>query len=256
MSEKNFENLLRAVFGKPVDSLVYPCVVEHAGEISLEEVVNESLGNLPLGKGKRDSEPWAREKRIIQLRFGLGNGHRMTLQKIGDLPEFQVAKEVIRQKEARALHRLRRPPSSSRMRKFLVPTPEEIANMREEGETLEDLHAQIERLDEKNRRLISSLRVFGVEEFVTPKSAEGIVRDRRALEIAIEVVASNPESPFYGQKTRWANALKRARIDCLSQLKAMVETGKVRCIRNVGEAGVDFYREVLREAEGEEEGQI
>ena len=48
-----------------------------------------------------------REKRILQLRYGLNNGHPHTLEEVGQ--EFHVSRERIRQIEARALRKLRRP---------------------------------------------------------------------------------------------------------------------------------------------------
>jgi hypothetical protein len=54
-----------------------------------------------------------RERKIIILRFGLEDGHERTLREIGNA--FKVTRERIRQIEAKALRKLRRPaePSNS-----------------------------------------------------------------------------------------------------------------------------------------------
>ena len=58
-----------------------------------------------------------REKRIIQLRFGLGDGRSRTLEEVGQ--EFGVTRERIRQIEAKALRKLRHPSRSKKLRDFL-----------------------------------------------------------------------------------------------------------------------------------------
>src|SRR5207253_2826591 len=49
-----------------------------------------------------------RERRVLQLRFGLEDGRTRTLEEVGR--EFNVTRERIRQIEAKALRRLRRSP--------------------------------------------------------------------------------------------------------------------------------------------------
>jgi RNA polymerase primary sigma factor len=58
-----------------------------------------------------------REKRIIELRFGLGDGLPRTLQAVGQ--EFGLTRERIRQIECKVLCKLRHPSRSSRLRDFL-----------------------------------------------------------------------------------------------------------------------------------------
>ncbi len=48
-----------------------------------------------------------REQLVLQLRFGLGNGHVYPLEKIGE--KMGITRERVRQIEAQALHKLRRP---------------------------------------------------------------------------------------------------------------------------------------------------
>ncbi|GAA1750900.1 hypothetical protein GCM10009834_04730 [Streptomonospora arabica] len=58
-----------------------------------------------------------REQRIIQLRFGLRDGHQHTLEEVGQ--EFGVTRERIRQIEAKTLAKLRHPSLAKTLRDFL-----------------------------------------------------------------------------------------------------------------------------------------
>ncbi|MCZ6678503.1 MAG: RNA polymerase sigma factor RpoD [Candidatus Poribacteria bacterium] len=58
-----------------------------------------------------------REKAVIRLRFGIGDGYPRTLEEVGT--EFQVTRERIRQIEAKALRKLRHPVRSQKLRGFL-----------------------------------------------------------------------------------------------------------------------------------------
>ena len=59
-----------------------------------------------------------RERQVIELRFGLRDGHPRTLEEVGK--EFNVTRERIRQIEAKALRKLRNPVRSKRIRDFLA----------------------------------------------------------------------------------------------------------------------------------------
>ena len=72
----------------------------------LREQVEDVLGTL--------SE---RERRVLQLRFGLEDGRSRTLEEVGR--EFGVTRERIRQIEAKALRKLRHPSRSRKIRDFL-----------------------------------------------------------------------------------------------------------------------------------------
>lgn len=67
---------------------------ETVAYIALKEEVRKGLERLP-----------ARERKVLQLRFGFGNSRKHTLEEIGH--QFQVSKERARQIEAKALDRLR-----------------------------------------------------------------------------------------------------------------------------------------------------
>jgi RNA polymerase primary sigma factor len=58
-----------------------------------------------------------RERRVLQLRFGLEDGRSRTLEEVGR--EFGVTRERIRQIEAKALRKMRHPTRSKKLRDFL-----------------------------------------------------------------------------------------------------------------------------------------
>jgi RNA polymerase primary sigma factor len=58
-----------------------------------------------------------REQRIIQLRFGLTDGHPRTLEEVGQ--EFGVTRERIRQIESKTLAKLRHPSRAQLLREYL-----------------------------------------------------------------------------------------------------------------------------------------
>lgn len=58
-----------------------------------------------------------RERRVLQLRFGLEDGRSRTLEEVGK--EFNVTRERIRQIEAKALRKLRHPTRSRKLKDYL-----------------------------------------------------------------------------------------------------------------------------------------
>ena len=58
-----------------------------------------------------------REKKVLELRFGIIDGRTRTLEEVGR--EFNVTRERIRQIEAKALRKLRHPSRSKKLRDFL-----------------------------------------------------------------------------------------------------------------------------------------
>jgi len=72
----------------------------------LREQVEDVLGSLG-----------PRERRVLQLRFGLDNGRSRTLEEVGR--EFGVTRERIRQIEAKALRKLRHPSRSKKLKDYL-----------------------------------------------------------------------------------------------------------------------------------------
>ncbi len=79
---------------------------EIASHLLLKEQIEEVLEGLT-----------ERERRVLQLRFGLEDGRSRTLEEVGR--EFRVTRERIRQIEAKALRRLRSPRLSQKLRDYL-----------------------------------------------------------------------------------------------------------------------------------------
>ena len=58
-----------------------------------------------------------REREIIKLRYGLGDGYTYTLEEVGR--KFKVTRERVRQIEAKALRKLQHPVRSRKLEGFL-----------------------------------------------------------------------------------------------------------------------------------------
>jgi RNA polymerase primary sigma factor len=81
--------------------------MEAAAFIMLQDQLDAVLDNLSI-----------REQRIIQLRFGLTDGHPRTLEEVGR--EFGVTRERIRQIESKTLAKLRHPSRAQMLREYLA----------------------------------------------------------------------------------------------------------------------------------------
>lgn len=75
-------------------------------EITLTENLNKVLGTLT-----------EREKKVLELRFGLRDGKARTLEEVGK--NFKVTRERIRQIEDKAIRKLRHPSRSKKLKEFL-----------------------------------------------------------------------------------------------------------------------------------------
>ncbi|MET8140924.1 RNA polymerase sigma factor RpoD [Sphaerisporangium sp. NPDC005288] len=80
--------------------------IEAAAFIMLQDQLDDILATLS-----------DREQRIIQLRFGLSDGHPRTLEEVGR--EFGVTRERIRQIESKTLAKLRHPTRAQMLRDYL-----------------------------------------------------------------------------------------------------------------------------------------
>ena len=83
-----------------------PVPAEAAAFTLLKEQLSEVLGTLT-----------DRERKVLELRFGLEDGRARTLEEVGK--EFNVTRERIRQIEAKALRKLRHPSRSRKLKDYL-----------------------------------------------------------------------------------------------------------------------------------------
>ncbi|HEY9232055.1 MAG TPA: sigma-70 family RNA polymerase sigma factor, partial [Blastocatellia bacterium] len=79
---------------------------ERTGFSLLKDKLNDVLSSLN-----------GREREVLELRFGLGDGYSRTLEEVG--LQFRVTRERIRQIEAKALRKLRHPSRSRKLKAFL-----------------------------------------------------------------------------------------------------------------------------------------
>jgi RNA polymerase primary sigma factor len=95
-----------AFLGDFIEDDKLPQPIEAASHQLMKEQIAEALGKLA-----------ERERKIIELRFGLADGKYRTLEEVGR--EFGITRERIRQIEAKALRKLRHPSYSRRLRGYL-----------------------------------------------------------------------------------------------------------------------------------------
>jgi RNA polymerase primary sigma factor len=104
--ETPIEEERESCLGDFIEDEKLPQPVEVAIDRGLEEELRDLLASLP-----------ARERRIVELRFGLIDGRSRTLEEVGW--EFGVTRERVRQIEAKALRKLRHPKRSKKLREYL-----------------------------------------------------------------------------------------------------------------------------------------
>jgi RNA polymerase sigma factor (sigma-70 family) len=90
--------------------------VENEDPTSLEDQVDGSLLRKEISEAL--SSLTARESRILELRYGLRDGHPLTLQDVAE--RFGLTRERIRQIEKEALAKLRCPDYATRLRAFIT----------------------------------------------------------------------------------------------------------------------------------------
>jgi len=124
MSPERVEEVMALFFREPIsldmpigedeDSRLGDLVEDHASlaptEATSQQLLKEQIDKV-LG------ELTDREKRVLQLRFGLKDGHARTLEEVGR--EFNVTRERIRQIEGKALRKLRHPIRSRKLKGYL-----------------------------------------------------------------------------------------------------------------------------------------
>jgi RNA polymerase primary sigma factor len=124
MSPQKVEDVMALFFRQPM-SLDTP--IGEDGDSSLGDLVEDRDSLAPtdatsqqLLKEQIDrvlDELSEREKKVLQLRFGLKDGQARTLEEVGR--EFSVTRERIRQIEAKALRKLRHPSRSRKLKGYL-----------------------------------------------------------------------------------------------------------------------------------------
>lgn len=95
-----------SVFGELLQDKSAETPVEAAAKSMLKERLLEVLDSLTV-----------REREILKLRSGIGDGYVYTLEEVGKI--FKVTRERVRQIEAKALRKLRHPSRSKRLENFV-----------------------------------------------------------------------------------------------------------------------------------------
>lgn len=88
--------------GKDEDNELQEIVVDEKA-VTPEDVATKTFLKSQMGEIMEDLTP--RERRVLELRFGLNDGVNRTLEEVGR--EFNVTRERIRQIEAKALKKLK-----------------------------------------------------------------------------------------------------------------------------------------------------
>jgi RNA polymerase primary sigma factor len=105
---------LDAPVGEDADSYLGD-FVEDASQPSLIDAVSKRLLKASVGEVMEALNP--RERRVVELRFGLGDGRARTLAEVGD--ELEISRERVRQIESDALRKLRRPTVRRKLAEYL-----------------------------------------------------------------------------------------------------------------------------------------
>jgi RNA polymerase primary sigma factor len=114
-------------FGDFIEDETVESPVQAAGHEMLRERerINDVLNTLTF-----------REREIIKLRYGIGDGYTYTLEEVGRI--FRVTRERVRQIEAKAVRKLRHPVRARQLSSFLDGTPIDT------DEDFEDLDLSLE----------------------------------------------------------------------------------------------------------------
>jgi RNA polymerase primary sigma factor len=96
--------------GDTIGDFIEDTTVPQPSDIATNELLKEQIDDILAVLS-------ARERRIINLRFGLSDGRSRTLQEVAE--EFGITRERVRQIEKRALTKLRHPSFSQKLREYL-----------------------------------------------------------------------------------------------------------------------------------------
>jgi RNA polymerase primary sigma factor len=91
---------------------------ENPSEVTSLSLLKEKLGDVLTSLSER-------ERKIVEMRFGLVDGYGHTLEEIGNI--YNVTRERIRQIEAKALRKLRHPTRAHHLHEFLETKQEAMA---------------------------------------------------------------------------------------------------------------------------------
>jgi RNA polymerase primary sigma factor len=93
-----------------VGDLIEDKTAENPSEVTSFALLKEKLGEVLTTLNQR-------ERKILEMRFGLVDGYGRTLEELGNV--YGVTRERIRQLEARALRKLRHPTRARHLHGFL-----------------------------------------------------------------------------------------------------------------------------------------
>lgn len=100
------EKILREIFGEPDRAQLTQSKPEPTVSPNLKNALTDVLGTLN-----------ERQKKVMELRFGLTDGHPKTLEEIGR--RLNITRERIRQIEAKALRKIQHPARARQLAKFI-----------------------------------------------------------------------------------------------------------------------------------------
>ncbi len=98
-------------FGDFIEDGTADSPIETAGTEMLKDRIEDVLKTLTY-----------REREIIKLRYGIGDGYTYTLEEVGRI--FKVTRERVRQVEAKAIRKLQHPVRARKLEGFLEKTPQ------------------------------------------------------------------------------------------------------------------------------------
>lgn len=103
---------MRAIFGEDISSTPPKPVTPE--EVALRQ---QKCGELKKKLGDVLESLSERERKVLELRFGLTDGYARSLEEIGK--QFKVTRERIRQIEAKGLRKMRHPTRTKHLQGFL-----------------------------------------------------------------------------------------------------------------------------------------
>jgi len=229
IKDKPEGKLMAAIFGeKCPDCYSYIVVAEDSVKriIKLAEGVQLTLATLSF-----------KERKALELRFGLLDGRPRTLPEVGR-ELAMVTGSRAQQIVAKALRRLRHPSRTKYLKQFFILSPEEMNAFRED---IKGLREQNTLLNESNERLKKVLKGCGVtEEEIEDTNPQSLKDDRQALQ---NLIARFPNNRVW-------NSIRRE-VTELSKLKNLVRSGEIRTFRNLGRRSEEFLKEILQKTEEE-----